>query len=99
MSKGNMIPVNEFCDNFHIELAFISSLEKAGLIEVITMEEAWYIYEDQLSDLEKIVRLHYDLDINIEGIETVINLLGRINDMQYEITQLRNKLRLYEGGA
>ncbi len=99
MNKGSMIPVNEFCDNYHIELAFISSLQKAGLIEIITMEETWYIYEDQLNDLEKIVRLHYDLDINIEGIETVINLLGRINDMQDEITLLRNRLRFYEGSS
>jgi hypothetical protein len=46
--------------------------------------------------LEKIVRLYYDLDINIEGIDAVINLLQRMEDMQHEIVLLKNRLRLYE---
>jgi hypothetical protein len=42
--------------------------------------------------LEKFVRLHYDLDINLEGIETINYLLERIEEMQKEIVNLRNKL-------
>jgi hypothetical protein len=53
--------------------------------------------ESQLNELEKIIRLYYELDINLEGIETVIHLLQRINDMQDEITLLKNRLRLHEG--
>jgi chaperone modulatory protein CbpM len=98
MSKENMIPVIEFCDNHNIEISFVSSLQEAGLIEITTVEETEYIYESQLCDLEKIVRLYYDLDINLGGIEAVINLLERMSEMQDEITRLRNRLRLYEGG-
>lgn len=92
-----MIPADEFCTSHNIEISFISSLHEAGLIEITTVKETDYIYESQLNDLEKIVRLYYDLDINLEGIETVINLLQRISDMQDEITLLRNRLRFYEG--
>ena len=92
-----MIPADEFCTSHNIEISFISSLQEAGLIEIITVKETDYIYESQLNDLEKIVRLYYDLDINLEGIDTVINLLQRISDMQDEITFLRNRLRFYEG--
>lgn len=97
MEKGNMIPADEFCTSHNIEISFISSLQEAGLIEITTVKETDYIYESQLNDLEKIVRLYYDLDINLEGIDTVINLLQRISDMQDEITFLRNRLRFYEG--
>jgi hypothetical protein len=97
MNKGNMIPANDFCTFHNIEISFLNSLQEAGLIEITTIDETEYIFENQLNDLEKIVRLHYDLDINLEGIETVIHLLQRINDMQDEITLLKNRLSLYEG--
>jgi hypothetical protein len=97
MNKGNMIPANEFCTYHNIEISFLNSLQEAGLIEITTLEETEYIPESQLYELEKIVRLYYELDINLEGIETVMHLLQRINNMQDEITLLKNRLRLYEG--
>jgi uncharacterized Fe-S cluster-containing MiaB family protein len=97
MNKGNMIPANEFCTYHNIEISFLNSLQEAGLIEITIIEETEYIPENQLNELEKIIRLYYELDINLEGIETVMHLLQRINDMQDEITLLKNRLRLYEG--
>lgn len=97
MNRENMIPAIEFCTCHNIEVTFLDTLQEAGLIEITTIRETEYIYESQLNDLEKIVRLHYDLDINLEGIETIIHLLERISEMQDEITLLRNRLRLYEG--
>jgi hypothetical protein len=96
MNKANLISANEFCASHDIEISFIDSLNEAGLIEITTIEETEYIQERQLNELEKIVRLFYELDINLEGIETVFNLLQRINYMQDEITLLKNRLRLYE---
>jgi hypothetical protein len=96
MTKENLIPANEFCTSHNIEISFIDSLNEEGMIEVTTVEETEYIHEDQLSELEKIVRLYNDLDINLEGIETVIQLLNQINDLRDEITNLKNRLRLYE---
>ena len=96
MYKENLIPANEFCANHNIEISFIRSLQQNGLIEITTISETGYIHESQLQELEKIVRLYYELDINLEGIETITYLLKRINNMQDEITTLRNRLRLYE---
>jgi chaperone modulatory protein CbpM len=96
MNKANLISANEFCASHDIEISFIDSLYNAGLIEITTIKETEYIQGSQLNELEKIVRLYYELDINLEGIETVFNLLQRINYMQDEITLLKNRLRLYE---
>ncbi len=92
----NLIPADEFCANHNIEISFIRTLQETGLIEITTIEETGYINASQLYELERIVRLHYELDINLEGIETINHLLQRINNMQDEITALRNRLRLYE---
>ena len=97
MLSKNLIPINEFCVNHNIEISFISSLQQTGLIEITTIKETEFIDVAQLRQLEKFVRFYFDLDINIEGIETITHLLQRINSMQDEITMLRNRLRLYEG--
>ena len=41
-------------------------------------------------------RLYYEMDINMEGIETISYLLSRMHGMQEEIIQLHNRLQVYE---
>ena len=96
MRKEHLISTIEFCTIHDIEISFISSLHETGLIEIITIEETEYLDNSQLQQLEKIIRLYYDLGINLEGIETITHLLNRLNDMQSKITALKNRLRLYE---
>lgn len=96
MRKEHLISTIEFCTIHDIEISFISSLHETGLIEIITIEETEYFDKSQLQQLEKIIRLYYDLGINLEGIETITHLLNRLNNMQSKITTLKNRLRLYE---
>lgn len=93
-----LIPADEFCTNHNIEVSFINSIQETGLIEFTTIEETVYLHASQLSELERIIHLYFELDINLEGIETISHLLQRINSMQDEIMTLRNRLRLYEPG-
>jgi hypothetical protein len=96
MQTENLIAVNEFCVNHNIEISFISSLQQTGLIEITNIEETEFINAGQLQQLEKFICFYYELDINLEGIETIHHLLGRISSMQDEIMALRNRLGLYE---
>ena len=96
MQNVNLISLNDFCSSHNIEISFISSLQQTGLVEISIIEETGYIDARQLQQLEKFIRFHYDLDINLEGIETITHLLQRINAMHEEIISLRNRLRLYE---
>jgi hypothetical protein len=98
MGTEYLIAVEEFCASHNIEISFISSLHKSGLIEITTIQNSGFIEADQLRQLEKYIRLYYELDINLEGIETIDHLLLHINSMQDEIRSLRNRLRLYETG-
>ncbi|MEO6540613.1 MAG: chaperone modulator CbpM [Ferruginibacter sp.] len=95
MQTEAMIIVNEFCIHHNVELTFVNALKDSGLIEVTRVEEKTYIPETQLPFLEKLVRL-YEMDINLEGIETITYLLSRMNDMQQEILRLNNRLSIYE---
>jgi vacuolar-type H+-ATPase subunit I/STV1 len=96
MQTEKLTAVDIFCANHNIEISFISSLQQTGLIEITTIKEAGFINSNQLQQLEKIVRFYYELDINLEGIETINHLLQRIKSLQDENIALRNRLRLYE---
>ena len=98
MENNELIPVRHFCITHSVELSFIESLQQYGLVELTTIKEETYLQEPQLAELEKFVRMHYDLDINIEGIEAISHLLKKIQEMQQHNIQLRNRLGLYENG-
>lgn len=95
MQKKHLIPARELCIHHRVELSFIHSLGEYGLIEIIQEEEEEFVPETQLPELEKFFRLHYELDINLEGIDAIAHLLQKVNGMQEEITSLQNRLRRY----
>ena len=96
MQTDDLIIANEFCTHYNIEISFINSLQESGLVEVTTIEETGFIHTSQLPQLEKWMRLYYEMNINLEGIETISHLLQQINNMQDQIQELKNRLRLYE---
>ncbi len=96
MLMEDLIPASEFCISHNIEISFIDSLYENGLIDITIIDENEFLYPDQLGQIEKISRFYYDLGINLEGIETITYLLDRIDELQNQINELKNRLRLYE---
>lgn len=96
MESADMIMLDEFCASHHVEISFVRLLEEHGLIETVIVNETLCVPDNELSKLEQIIRLHGELNINAEGIDAINILLKRIESMQNEITELRNKLSFYE---
>lgn len=96
MKREHYIIATDFCSSHNIEISFLNTLDENGLIRLERTGEIYYIEENQLPGLERIVTLYFDLGVNIEGIDTIINLLERVEAMQNEIIMLRNRLSLYE---
>ncbi len=96
MEKEQLIPASDCCTYYHIDVSFIHSLKDAGLLQIAQIREEEYLEDDQLQQLEKYIRLHYDLEINVEGIEAISHLLAKTRLLEQEIHHLKNKLRFYE---
>lgn len=96
MARKTLISTDEFCVHHKIEFSFIRNLCEFGLLKTVTIEKTEFIAEDQLEKLERMLRLHNELDINLEGIDTIDNLLQKQRDLQTEVISLKNRLRLYE---
>jgi chaperone modulatory protein CbpM len=97
MSTATLISTSDFCTWHQVEYTFISSLHDAGLVEITIIDQAEYIPETELQKLEKMIRLHRDLEINVAGIEAITHLLERVDNMHEEMRMLRNRLIRYEG--
>ena len=96
METQELIIVDIFCQKYQIEINLIDDLEAFGLIETVVREEQKFVAKSQLATLEKIIRLHNELNINKEGIEIILNLLEKEKQLLAEINYLKSKLGLYE---
>ena len=96
METADLIPIQIVCKYYNIPVAFIYRLQEFELIELTVLKRDFFIHKKELRKVEKIVRLHYDLDINFEGIDAINNLLEQVNALKQEIITLHNRLRLYE---
>ena len=96
MQTAQMIAATEFCTHYQIEVSFIQSLHYSGLLQAERRGQDLFIPLDEMPSLEKMVRLRYDMDINLEGIETISHLLQQLTHMKQQIIQLKNRLSLHE---
>jgi hypothetical protein len=96
MNIENLIAIPILCTHYKVELSFFNNLSEMGLLEIKTIEETQYIHPDAIYEIEKMIRMHQELDVNTAGIDVVFNLLQKIEDLQNELISTKNRLRLYE---
>ena len=96
MNLENLIPIPELCSHYEVEMSFFLNLNEMGLLEIKTLETTSYIDSDSIFEIEKMIHIHQDLNVNIEGIDVVVNLLQKMENLQNELISVKNTLRLYE---
>lgn len=96
MNTKNMILLKTVCSHYQVDLSFFTHLGEIGLIEIQIIEESPYIREDQINDIDRIMRIHQELDVNLEGIDVVFNLLQKIDHLEKDLITMKNRLKRYE---
>lgn len=96
MDTNELIAVKAFCESHRIEMSFVTALTDFSLIKIAQVGGDIFIPQHQLPELEKLSRLHKELNINPEGLDAVLHLLGKLQAMQLEIDTLKKRLKLYE---
>ena len=98
MKAETYIPIQTICTHYEVETTFLEGLNDYGLIEITTIEQLPCIHQNHIKNLESMIRLHDDLHLNFEGIDTVFNLLEKVEHLQDELRNIKNRLRIYEDG-
>ncbi len=96
MTTEQLIAVEVFATHQGLEATFVHALHERGLIRITMVQEQHFLKPDELARIEQLARMHYDLDINLEGLEAISHLLDRIDAAQQDLRMLRERLRIYE---
>jgi len=96
MNMKPTITIDIICQHYEIEYSFVERLDELGLIEIVTVDNAPCVDENQISQIDKIMRLHHELEINPEGIDVVFNLLDKIQRLEQSLTSAETRLNVFE---
>jgi len=95
MKNENLVLIAQFCLHYEVEPSFISSLHDFGLISLLELHDERYIALNEIREVERMVRLHYDLGINLEGIDAINILLKQIAELRQELMVAKNSLKSF----
>ena len=96
INKEQLIAVETYCSIYKIDFSIIEKIRQTTIINFSIIDDKLFVDADELPELEKVLTFYYDLDINLEGIETINHILQQLHRLKEENRQLRNKLRFYE---
>lgn len=85
------ISIEEIIRIYKIDYSFLDALIDSELLHPESENSIRYIQHDEIGHLEKYVNWHYDLDVNLAGIEIIQNLLIKIEHLQSQNLAIRNK--------
>lgn len=94
--QADMISVTAYCEKYHTAPDFIEALRQNGLLTVTIIEAEPCIHFDDLHDLEMFSNWYYDMNINVEGIDALMNMLERMRNLQQQVSSLQARLSVYE---
>jgi hypothetical protein len=96
METRELIPLEILCNQYNIPAAFFNNLQEFELIQIVNKKSGYFIHISQIKQVEKLIRLHFDLEINFEGLDAIYHLLNQVETLKEEVKLLQNKLRFYE---
>ncbi|MFV0590017.1 MAG: chaperone modulator CbpM [Draconibacterium sp.] len=96
MTSNELVSIKQVKIHHNLDDGFMERVESCQLIEFVFKESEKFMYVEQLPVLEQIIRLHFDLQVNMEGIDVITQMLKRMDKLQQTIQHLENRLRLYE---
>ena len=95
MENENLVLMTKFCLHYEVEPSFISSLNDFGLITLLEVSNEHYLALDEIIEVEKMARLHYDLGINLEGIDAITSHLKHNTTLQQALMAAKTKLEAF----
>lgn len=82
---------------YNIEITFFDELVDYGLLRVETEDNVRYLIYEDLQVFEKFANWHYDLEVNLPGLEVIHHMLRKMDDLHQKNRDLMNKLSSING--
>lgn len=85
---SDRISREELVKIYNIEISFFDSLEEFGLLNPQKENEVTYLLYEDLEDFERFTNWHYDLEINLPGLEVIHGLVKKLERLQEDNRRL-----------
>jgi hypothetical protein len=79
---------------YNIEVTFFDELVASGLLNIHTENEIRYLMYEDLPSFERFTNWHYDLEINLPGLEVIHDMLNKMEELRLKNRELMNKLSM-----
>ena len=87
---SDRISREELVKIYNIEITFFDSLDESGLVKTETENNVKYLLYDELPTFERLTNWHYDLEVNLLGLEIIHNLLQKMEKLREDNRRLRS---------
>lgn len=87
---SDRISREELVKIYNIEITFFDSLDESGLVKTETENNVKYLLYDELPTFERLTNWHYDLEVNLPGLEIIHNLLQKMEELREDNRRLRS---------
>lgn len=82
----------ELVQIYNIEITFFDELVDSGLLNIETDNEIRYVMYEDLPTFERFANWHYDLEINLPGLEVINSMLQKMKNLNQINRELMQKL-------
>ncbi|MBW3523163.1 chaperone modulator CbpM [Chryseobacterium sp. NKUCC03_KSP] len=82
----------ELVQIYNIEITFFDELVDSGLLNIETDNEIRYLMYEDLPTFERFANWHYDLEINLPGLEVINSMLQKMKSLNQINRELMQKL-------
>lgn len=82
----------ELVQIYNIEITFFDELVDSGLLNIETDNEIRYLMYEDLTTFERFANWHYDLEINLPGLEVINSMLQKMKSLNQINRELMQKL-------
>jgi len=90
MNSEKLILLDNLCAHYNIEMAFFYNLSQMNRITIKTINKSLYVEENTLHEIEKMIRMHQELNVNTEGIDIVAKVRSTTPGIQAKINFITN---------
>lgn len=89
-TNAHPITLEELCEACSVTHEFVHILIEHDVIHVKSPEPTqWVFTEKELDRIKTALRLHRDLEVNMEAMKLVLDLISEINDLRAESNLIR----------
>lgn len=90
------ISIEEVIRLYKIDYSFLDQLIDSELLHPETENSVRYIIYEELQHLERFANWHYDLEVNLPGIEIIHKLLSQMEELRNENRKLLQNVSRFE---